>query len=50
MMAEKKVGVVLKSMVFFFLCVYSFIFTNPVSTQFAFEKMRQIYLLIEEKH
>ena len=38
-MAERKVGVVLKSIVFFcFLCVYSFIFTNRVFTYFVFEK------------
>jgi len=41
-MADRKVDVVLKSIVFFFLCVCSFIFTNRVSTYFAFENTTNI--------
>jgi len=42
-MVDRKVGVVLKSIhCFFFLWVYSFIFTNRVSTYFAFENETNI--------
>ena len=41
-MAEWKVGVVLKSIAFFFLCVYYFIFMYLVYTYFAFENETNI--------
>ena len=50
MMAERKVGVVLKSMVFSFY-VYIPLFLRILSLHnLRLKKMRQIYLLIEEKH
>jgi len=44
-MAEGKVGVVIKSIVFFSFYMYIALFLRIVSVHFCVRKIRQIYLL-----